>query len=271
MRKMSPLASILRALAALVVLAVVALAPSAAHAMGSVTIKDRSPKENDGRWKLAMTVNLGHAPDVPHVPVIFEFTPVVLYERALEDKTGDKPQLIKKPLQNQQPIDESMDIGFSDGSGKVFATTKFDFALRRDRGYEAGEYDLVIKRESDGVQIGPKQHITLNGDNPIVDRRAIVFAGDKKKDKKKDDAAADKPAGDGDAKSDAAGGDSAAPEAASEPAGDAPAEAPAPPPVPPKQGGCGCHLAGDDVPGAPAALALAVLGAAVALRRRSRR
>jgi MYXO-CTERM domain-containing protein len=261
------LAARVRALAALLVLVAVAFAPRLALAAGTVTIANRSPQENDGRWKLNMTMNMGHAPDLAHVPMIFEFTPVVLYERALEDKTGDKPILNKKRLQNQQPINESMDVGFSDGTGKIFPLTKFDFMLRRDRGYEAGEYDLVIKREGDGTQIGAKQHITLLGDNPIVDRRAIVFAGDKKKDKKK---AEDKPAEGGDAK--------AAPEASAEPsdapaeaATDAPAEAPAPPPVAPKQGGCGCRMAGDDVPGAPAALGLALLGAAVALRRRTRR
>ena len=84
-----------------------------------------------------------------------------------------------------------MDVGFSDATGKIFKVTKFDFVIRRDHGFEAGEYDLKIKREDDGVQMGQTIRLVLKGDNPIVDRRAIVFAGDKPKSKKVE---ADKPA-----------------------------------------------------------------------------
>ncbi|WP_438003606.1 MYXO-CTERM sorting domain-containing protein [Sorangium sp. So ce321] len=246
------------------------LPASAAHAAGTVTIADRSPKEDDGRWKLKMTINYGGAPHLAHIPMLFAFTPTVHYERALTDQSPEKPILNKIPLQNQQGINESMDVGFSDGSGKIFAITKFDFILRRDRGFEAGEYDLVIKRASDGVQMGQKQKITLQGDNEIIDRRAIVFTGEKKK--KKDDKA-DKADKADDEKSDEPAND-----AADEPASDAAdaepssAELPpdeAPPPVSPKQGGCGCRLAPDEA-ATPFALPLVALGAAVALARRRR-
>src|SRR5262245_17726198 len=164
-----------------------------AHAAGTVTIKDRAPSESDGRWKLNLTIDYGGIPHLAHVPMIFSFQPMVLYERSLTDKSPEKPVLTKMPLQNQQTINESMDVGFSDASGKIFKITKFDFVIRRDHGFEAGEYDLKIKRTDDGVQMGQTIRIVLNGENAVVDRRAMVFAGDKKK-KVDSDKPADKPA-----------------------------------------------------------------------------
>ncbi|WP_437643895.1 MYXO-CTERM sorting domain-containing protein [Sorangium sp. So ce362] len=244
------------------------LPATAAHAAGTVTIADRAPKEDGGRWKLKMTINYGGTPHLSHIPMLFSFTPTVHYERALTDQSPEKPILNRIPLQNQQSINESMDVGFSDGSGKVFSITKFDFVLRRDRGFEAGEYDLVIKRASDGVQMGQRQKITLKGDNEIIDRRAIVFTGEKKKKDKADSAGAETEKSDGAEEEQASD---------AEPASD-PAEAPsdaeippdeAPPPVSPKQGGCGCRLSPEEV-STPLALPLVALGAAAALARRRR-
>ncbi|WP_437730339.1 MYXO-CTERM sorting domain-containing protein [Sorangium sp. So ce1335] len=246
------------------------LPATAAHAAGTVTLADRSPKEDGGRWKLKMTINYGGTPHLGHIPMLFSFTPTMHYERALTDQSPEKPVLNKIPLHNQQSINESMDVGFSDGSGKVFAITKFDFVLRRDRGFEAGEYDLVIKRASDGVQMGQKQKITLQGENEVIDRRAIVFTGEKKK----KDTSADKAEKADAEKSDEPAGDEAQAEPASDPAdADAPSDGAlpdeAPPPVEPKQGGCGCRL-GPDEAATPLALPLVALGAAVALARRRR-
>ncbi|WP_437331978.1 hypothetical protein [Sorangium sp. So ce394] len=245
------------------------LPATAAHAAGTVTIADRSPKEDDGRWKLKMTINYGGTPHLSHIPMLFSFTPTVHYERALTDQSPEKPILNRIPLQNQQSINESMDVGFSDGSGKVFSITKFDFVLRRDRGFEAGEYELVIKRASDGVQMGQKQKITLQGENEIIDRRAIVFTGEKKK----KDKAADKPDAEKSGETEKAQGSEGEP--ASEPTeAEAPsaAELPpdeAPPPVEPKQGGCGCRLSPEEA-ATPLALPLVALGAAAAVARRNR-
>ncbi|WP_437566489.1 hypothetical protein [Sorangium sp. So ce542] len=246
------------------------LPATAAHAAGTVTIADRSPKEDDGRWKLKMTINYGGTPHLSHIPMLFSFTPTVHYERALTDQSPEKPILNRIPLQNQQSINESMDVGFSDGSGKVFSITKFDFVLRRDRGFEAGEYELVIKRASDGVQMGQKQKITLQGENEIIDRRAIVFTGEKKK---KDDKAADKADAEKSGETEKVQGSEGEP--ASEPAeAEAPSDAElppdeAPPPVEPKQGGCGCRLSPEEA-ATPLALPLVALGAAAAVARRNR-
>lgn len=236
---------------------VVVALPRLALAVGTVTLSTREPIEVDGRWKLQMTIDYGGIPSIPHIPMIFSFEPKVLYERSLTDKSPEKPVLTKMPLQNQTTINKSLDVGFADASGKVFKVTKFDFVIRRDDGFEAGEYDLKIKRQDDGAQMGQTIKLTLKGDNPVVDRRAMVFAGDKaKKDKPKDEPKKDEPAAD--AKKD-------------EPAADGkPADAPdanAPPPVPPKQGGCGCYVAGDASQGG----AIAALGLALALAARRRR
>ena len=170
------------------------LAPRAAHATGSVTLVNREPVEVDGKWKLNMTIDYGGIPHLPHIPMLVVFTPTVHYDLSLTDKSPEKPVLIKIPLQNQQSINEGLDVGFSDASGKIFKITKFDFAIRRDHGFEAGEYDLKIKREDDGAQIGQTMKLVLKGDNPVVDRRAITFAGEKKgkKDEKKDEKKDDK-------------------------------------------------------------------------------
>lgn len=234
---------------------VVIALPHAALAAGTVSLSTREPVEVDGRWKIQMTIDYGGIPSIPHIPMIFSFEPKVLYERSLTDKSPEKPVLTKLPLQNQTTINKSLDVGFSDASGKVFKVTKFDFVIRRDDGFEAGEYELKIKRQDDGAQMGQTIRLTLKGDNAVVDRRAIVFAGDKaKKDKPKEEPKKDEPAAD--AKKD-------------EPGDAKPADAPdanAPPAVPPKQGGCGCFVAGDASNGG--ALAALVLALAIAARRR---
>lgn len=249
-----------RFFAAFLFAALVIAAPALARAAGTVTVTDTKPKEDDGRWKLKMTINYGGTPPTAHVPMLFTFTLTTLYERTLTDQSPNTPVLTRLPMQNQQPINESMDVGFSDASGKLFNITKFDFVIRRDHGFEAGEYTLKITRSSDGAQMGQVLKLTLQGENAVVDRRAIVFTG--KKDEKKTDKAA------------------ASEEKKDEtPAADTPAESPegpaqndtpveTPPAAPPKQGGCGCRVAGASDAGGGALVAL--LGLA-ALRYRRRR
>jgi hypothetical protein len=253
-------------LLAAIILAGVSLVPHRAYAGGTVSVTNLSPTESNGRWKFVMSINYGSTPHIGHVPMIFTFTPTVLYERALTDQSGDRPILNRIPLQNQQTINESMDVAFSNAEGKIFATTKFDFSLSRDRGFEAGEYKLEIKREDDGARMGNVMTIKLIGDNPIVDRRAITFAGEKKKEKKADDAAKT----DGEKKADAPAEPAAEP--AAEPGAATDAEgASAPPPVPPKQGGCGCRVIASSSDDGLQALAALALGAGIVMRRARRR
>src|SRR4051812_27916920 len=127
MRSAPPL-FLLRLISAVLVLGAFLL-PRAALAVGTVTLPSREPVESDGKWKLNMSIDYGGIPHLPHIPMLFVFTATALYERALLDKTGDKPVLNRIPLQNQQPINESIDVGFSDASGKIFKITKFDFVI----------------------------------------------------------------------------------------------------------------------------------------------
>jgi hypothetical protein len=275
-------ATALRALLGLLILAGVTITPRSALAAGTVAIANLSPQEegegDKGKWKLKMTINYGGTPHLAYIPMIFSFTPTVLYERSLTDQSPEKPVIIKMPLSNQQGIHESMDVGFSDGTGKVFTTTKFDFVVRRDRGFEAGEYTLVIKRAGDGVTMGQPQRLRLLGDNPIVDRRAIVFSGEKKREAKteKKEESGEAKAGEGEAKKTEEAA-SEKPSEESSAAAETPTEAP--PAEAPKQGGCGCRVAGSDadVPaggasgdlGAGALSAAVVLGLAMRRRRRA--
>lgn len=241
--------------------ALVVGAPALARAAGTVTVTDTQPKEDDGRWKLKMTINYGGVPSTAHVPMLFSFTQTVLYERTLTDKSPNTPVLTKLPMQNQQAINESMDVGFSDASGKLFNITKFDFVIRRDHGFEAGEYSLKITRTSDGAQMGQTLKLVLQGDNVVVDRRAMVFSGEKKKEKKPDAAAnpdekKDDPA--------AAGTPAENPDPSAQ--SDTPVETP--PATPPKSG-CGCRVAGTEGSGAMSLVAL--LGLAALSYRRKRR
>lgn len=261
------LPSALRLLALALAFAGVLLVPWAALAAGTVSVSTLQPEEVNGRWKLVMTIKLPAPPPIAHVPMIFSFEHTVEYERQLNDKSPTKPVSVKKPLQNQTPVNEGMDVGFSDASGKTFPTTKFDFVIRRDRGFEAGEYKLTIRRESDGGTIGSPISLRLQGDNQVIDRRAMVFGTGKETDTKKVDAdprsTGKKKDGDeaeGDKKDDVA-----APPAPEPPA----VEAPAPPPVAPKQGGCGCRVAGLPVENAALAVVVGALALAAARRRRS--
>ena len=214
------------------------LAPRAAHA-ATVKADKTTLTEADGRWRLKLTIDLGSVPDIAYVPMIFDFEPVTYYERALTDESPEKPILNKKPLQNMKHINESMEVGFSDGTGKAFKLTKFDFAIRRDRGFEAGEYKLIVKFSDSGKQLGQPIRVILEGDNPIVDRRAISFVGEKS-DKKGAPKSkhADKPGetaqNDGGEPTDSGPVSDGSPDPSADP----------PPAVEPKQGGCGCEVPG---------------------------
>lgn len=263
------LVAALRLLAMAVVLAAGSLAPRAALAAGTVQVANLSPQENDGRWKLQMTINYGGVPHLNHIPMLFIFTPTVLYERTLTDQSPERPIINKIPLQNQQAINESMDVGFADASGKTFAITKFDFVIRRDRGFEAGEYKLEIKRAGDMVRVGNVMTLKLLGDNPVVDRRAIVFAGEKKKEKQAEPPDTAKTSGESArATEEPAAGASNTP--AEEPAAstDGSESGAEPPPVPPKQGGCGCRVGPESAsPFGMWALAFGAVLLALRLRR----
>jgi MYXO-CTERM domain-containing protein len=92
---------------------------------------------------------------------------------------------------------ESVDVSFLDpGAGQIQKRTKFSFKVTRGHGYEAGEYEVTIKDGRTDSAIGTKVRLVFEGENEVIDRRAMVFSGEKKK--KKDE---DKGDGDGEPKS----------------------------------------------------------------------
>lgn len=267
--------------AALVVVGVFALAlavlPSRAFAGPSVQIEKNTLDETEAGWKLKFVIDLGAVPDINFVPMDFLFTPKTYYERTCDDD-HDKPYLNKKPITNGTLISVPQTVGFSDGSGKTYNSTKFNFTIKRDDRFEAGEYQLEVRR--DGKTIGSKMTVTLNGNNKIVNRKAMVFSGDKTK--KSADPCDDQSVGVAPAKADipppsdpppgdSSGTTSGSGEPAATTSGGEDTGATSGDPagtVPPKQGGCGCFVSTEgDVAGA-GLFALAGLGVLVSRRRR---
>ena len=146
-----------------------------ASASGVFKLKTTQVSESGGQWHIFVTIELPRAPATAHVPMRFIFTKEMVFERALVDGQRSAGASTASSLVNQNPSVESVDVNFADGSGKIFKGTRFDFSLSRDHGYEAGEYKVQL-RTSDGVNIGGAQHLSLNGDNPVVDRRSMTFA-----------------------------------------------------------------------------------------------
>jgi hypothetical protein len=225
-----------------------------AFAAGSITYARKEIQESNGGWNLVMTVAYGGTPQTAHVPVRFTFTPTAILERYLDDAHGDKPQTRKIPLVGQMPLNESVDIDFSDPRGKLYNKTRFDFTITRAHNFVAGDYSVSVHR-ADGTALGGPQTISLHGENTIIDRRAISFVAGAKKNKPDAGAAAAAPAD-----KSAAAGETASSESATAPAaaeategsdGGAteakPEEGNAADPaalekVPPSSKGCGCRL-----------------------------
>lgn len=237
------LGSVLRLLSILTAFVALLSMSSAASAAGRVQWKSTNLDEReDGSWRIEITIHMGRAPDMAHVPMRFEFMPTVYYERALVDGT-EGPVLRNLPLVGQQALVESVDVGFMDpGSGKIENRTKFSFKVTRGHGYNAGEYRVTIRDGRTGGQVGTVTTLRLKGENEVIDRRSIIFTGEPKKKKKKDEEKA----------KDEADASPEAPEAAAEEAEEDyatddtadPAPADEPPPVEGKPGGCGCRAAG---------------------------
>jgi MYXO-CTERM domain-containing protein len=167
--------------------ATICLSGAPAAAANRVVWKQTKIKEQDKAWKVAIEVHLDRAPDVALMPVRFSFTPISYFERALVD--GRKEPVTREvPLSNQQPIVESVDVGFLDpGTGKAAKRTRFSFHVTRDRGFEAGNYEVVVTDARSDREFGGSTTLTLEGENEVIDRRSMVFE-DKPKPKKEAEA-----------------------------------------------------------------------------------
>jgi hypothetical protein len=222
-----------------------------------------------------MTIVYGGKPTTPHVPMRFTFTPTAIYENYLDDAHGERPQKRVIPLVGQMPLNESVDVDFADPRGKLYDRTRFDFTVSRAHNFSAGEYSVTVHR-ADGVAVGTAQTVRFNGDNPVIDRRAISFVASGKKDKDKDKAPAtstDTAAAAADGKA-AADGDKAATPAADTAATAPPAEPGNDPAaqekVPPSSKGCGCRTLAPRGSSRLGALGIGALGVALWRSRRRR-
>jgi MYXO-CTERM domain-containing protein len=165
------------------IVSVVGLLSASAVAQNRVVWKQTKIKETDKSWKVAIEVYLDRVPDVPHMPVRFSFTPISYFERSMVDGRKE-PMTRQVPLSNQQPIVESVDVGFLDpGTGKAAKRTRFSFHVTRDRGFEAGSYEVIVTDARSDREFGGKTTLTLDGENDVIDRRSMVF-DDKPKAKK---------------------------------------------------------------------------------------
>ena len=158
--------------AALLALACLLVAATALAA-GSFKLRTSSVNEVSGGWHVYCDVALPKPPLTPHQTLKFMFTKTAAFERDLVDN-NPKPVVNRMALVGQNPSIESLEVDFSDASGKIYNVTHFDFSLTRLRGYEAGEYKMQVWT-GDNLDIGSPTTITLNGDNPVVDRRAMTF------------------------------------------------------------------------------------------------
>jgi len=162
-------------------------------------------EDKNGYWKIEVAIYMPKAPDVPHVPMKFEFQPEVEYERTILDSSG-KIVDRKVPLVNQQSSIESTDVEFLDqGTGKIESRTRFSFKLTRGQGYKAGEYKVTLLDGRNDSKVGTPVTLVFEGKNTVIHREPMEFKGEKKakkadkpkeEDKAKDDAAkeSDKPA-----------------------------------------------------------------------------
>lgn len=246
----------------------IALSAGSAHA-DRIVWKKTTIKESNSAWNLECEFHLNKAPDVALVSMQFKFEKDVRYERELVDGR-DTPQVRKAVLENEQPLIETVEVGFMDSTGKSQPRTRFSFKLTRDREFFAGEFRVTVTDKNTGRKIGGEQKITLEGENEVVDRRSMVFDTKKADEKaKKDREAKAKRAEEEDAYD-----PSKDPEKddywASGPSEPEKSEQPLPPPahMQDRPGACGCRVIGAGTANSEAAWFALGLGALVLTRRR---
>ena len=236
--------------------------------------KNLKPRSDGNSWNVDIKIFMPRAPDVPTVQMKFTFDQKVYYERAMMD--GDKLITRNVPIEGKQPITETVDVGFLDPeTSRIESRTRFTFKLHRDHGLDCGEYRVTVRDTRNGQIIGTPITLILGGENEVIDRRSIVFTGEKKKKPKKDEA---KEGGEGDKSGEGADSEGkkkkaeAAPEAeAAPPANEVPpADEPADNPgtIKKKPGGCGCRVPGQGNQPSSDALLLIVVGAGLIAARR---
>lgn len=262
-------------LVSLVCTLAVLLIAAVASAAGRIewASKNLKPRSDGNSWNVDIKIFLPKPPDVPTVQMKFEFLQKVYYERAMLD--GDKLVTRNVPIEGKLPVHETVDVGFLDpATSKIESRTRFTFKLHRDHGLDCGEYRVTVRDTRNGQIVGTPITLILGGENEVIDRRSIVFTGEKKKEKKKEkteEGAAAEGSSDSDApkkKEEPAKAAEPAPPANEVPPADEPAENSET--IKKKPGGCGCRVPGHSPsPEGPASLLLLAAGLALTRRRRA--
>src|SRR6185369_7012265 len=205
-------------------------------------------EDKNGYWKIEVAIYMPKAPDVPHVPMKFEFQQEVEYERTILDSSGKVVEFLDQ------------------GTGKIESRTRFSFKVTRGQGYKAGEYKVTLLDGRNDSKVGAPVTLTFEGKNTVIHREPMEFKGEKKAKK------ADKPKEEEKAKDDAAK-DSDRPAAESEASDSAKPDAPSDQPqtIKEKPGGCAFRRLADSSHDSDVGLAFAALAVtSVVLRRRKR-
>jgi len=239
--------------------------------------KTLKPRSDGNSWNIDIKIFLPRPPDVPTIQLKFEFDQKVYYERAMMD--GDKLVTRNVPIEGKQPVTETVDVGFLDPeTSRIEKRTRFTFKLHRDHGFDCGEYKVTVRDTRNGQMVGAPTTLILGGENEVIDRRSIVFTGEKKKAKKtedkKDKAEGGEAAGSEEPKKKAEKSESEASDESAAPAKEAPpAEDPAADSsetIKKKPGGCGCRVPGHTETPSGWLLLAAASGLALARRGRAR-
>ena len=81
-------------------------------------MKSTVEEDSKGRWKLKFTIDYGKKPHIGHIPMVFEFKQTAIYERYVDDNTGNTPATRTVPVRNAEPKYENVDVGFSNSKGE---------------------------------------------------------------------------------------------------------------------------------------------------------
>lgn len=136
-------------------------APAWALVRGRVRPTRRAVDEDNGTWRVILTIRLNALPPTPRVTLKFSFIQRVDYERVESD--GGVVER-KRPVSPPVTLAEVQEVDFSDLSGAIGRDARAEIVLTRDREYRAGEYQLEVS-SSDGT-LGPRAELVLKGANP---------------------------------------------------------------------------------------------------------
>jgi hypothetical protein len=236
----------------------------------NVVLRTPAPQETSGgEWDISMKITLDQAPATAPI-LYFTFTEITTFESTIEVR-GQPPvvhQLAVDPPHKFPPESMPVDTFTDTVTHNPVRSTLWTVPIKRAAGYEAGIFQMEVSN-SDGQKIGSPMRITLNGNNPPVDRAAISFGGNIQSVHSGLDAGAPQVAQNDDSDNGPATSSTDTPAGSAAPMVGAGAFQETPEEMHEHPKGCGCSVVGMSAGGAAgAAFALGAAGIVVARRRR---